>query len=448
MLRFNRSAASTTAKGAQLSGGGLLTAMPLLAFFYVLLLLPFLPDDGQGRELNILFWPAVAALVLMLSLQNKSLMDGRYTRSLPIISLVVYLVFAGASVVWALQPGYAFSRWLAQIFLIVIVLLPYSLPIDTKNTIRNLHFFYAIAFAISAVYVWTIPPTPVGHAGFLPHKQGLGLLAAVGVILACHELLVRGARRFFGLAVLCVGVWLVLESQSKSALAFAFISMLFAALLLMFGKWTKLSPAYAVAAVVFASLFFTTPIERLGARFYGDPTLTGRTAIWGFVEYQMSRKPWLGWGFHSYYFVPNSPQLEATGFVREMPSSHSGFLEVKLETGRIGYWLFLIFTYVSLHCIEAVRRIDPLRAWCFLSIQMFAILINLLDSAWFTLSHLWVLYLIVVAESIRYSWSTVNARVEHAAGTEPIDAGRQLRPYRPLGVLGTRAIRSAGSQKS
>jgi hypothetical protein len=78
-------------------------------------------------------------------------------------------------------------------------------------------------------------------------------------------------------------------------------------------------------------------------------------------------------------------------------------LELKLETGRIGYWIFLVFIYCSLHLLERVRRIDPVRAWCFLSIQLFAAMVNLLDSNWLVLTHFWLLYLIVVAEAVRYS---------------------------------------------
>jgi hypothetical protein len=87
-----------------------------------------------------------------------------------------------------------------------------------------------------------------------------------------------------------------------------------------------------------------------------------------------------------------------------MPSSHSGYLDLKLETGRIGYWIFLAFIYSSLHLLERVRRKDPVRAWFFLSIELYAVLINLLDTHWIVLTFFWLLYLIVVAESVRYSY--------------------------------------------
>ena len=70
-------------------------------------------------------------------------------------------------------------------------------------------------------------------------------------------------------------------------------------------------------------------------------------------------------------------------------------MELKLETGRIGYWIFLVFIYSSLHLLERVRRKDPVRAWFFLSIELFAVLINLLDSNWL------VLHAFLVAVSYR-----------------------------------------------
>lgn len=384
-------------------GAAMLAAMPVFAFFYILLVLPFLPDDGKGRAENILLWPIVAAVTLALVLQNWSRVDSRFLRSLPILSLAAYFLFAAASVTWAYSPYFAFSRLVVAILATIVIVLPFALPIRTANIIPGLHVCCALALAISGIYVLTTPASPIGHPGYFTHKQELGILAAAGIILSSHELLFRGWRRLLAIVTIGLGVWLVLASQSKSATAFALFSIGCSWLMLVACKKLRITPAYIVAAVVLASLFVHNPIEKIGYRLYGDATLTGRTGIWGFTNYQISRKPWLGWGFHSYYFVPNSPQNEAPGYIKAMPSSHSGYLQVKLETGRIGYWIFLVFIYASLHCLERVRRVDPVRAWCFLSIELFVILINLTDSAWLTMTPVWLLYLTVVAESVRYS---------------------------------------------
>jgi exopolysaccharide production protein ExoQ len=403
--------------GMNFLGATLLAIMPVFAFSYVLLVLPFIPRDAGERVENILFWPAVAGLILTLVFLNRARIDYKFFRSLPIISLIAYLVFAAASVTWAYSPDFAFSRLVVQVLVVIVVAVPYALPTTiTKYTISGVHLCYAIALAISAVYVLTTPPSPVGHPGYFTHKQELGLLSAAGIILSSHELLHRGWRRLVALIAISLGFWLVFESESKSALAFALVAIPCSALILLLCKKTRLTPAFFVAAVVVASMFVHNPIERIGYRLFGDPTLTGRTGIWNFIDYRISQKPWFGWGFHSYYFVPNSPQNEAPGYIRDMPSSHSGYLELKLETGRIGYWIFLVFIYSSLHLLERVRRKAPVRAWCYLSIELFVILINLTDSNWIVLNALWILYLFVVVETVHFSLTKQSAGSGASAG--------------------------------
>jgi exopolysaccharide production protein ExoQ len=413
--------------GMGFPGATLLTFLPVFAIFYVLLVLPFLPDDGNGRVENIVFWPLAALLTLTLVFRNWARVDRRFFLSLPMMSLIAYLLFAAASVTWAYNPNLAFSRLVVQVLALIVIVVPFALPISVKSTIPNVHLCYVMAFAVSAIYVLTTPPSPIGHPGYFTHKQELGLLGAVGVILSTHALLHRGWRRLVAVFAIGLGFWLIFESESKSALAFALVALVSAWLILLICKVTRLTPAFIIAAVVAASMFVSNPIERIGYRLYGDPTLTGRTGIWNFIEYQISHKAWFGWGFHSYFFVPNSPHNSAPGYIRDMPSSHSGYLELKLETGRIGYWIFLVFIYSSLHLLERVRRIAPVRAWCYLSVELFAVLINLTDSNWFGLNPLWILYILVVAESVRFLLSSkVPAVGQATVQTDGTAVGRRL----------------------
>jgi exopolysaccharide production protein ExoQ len=386
-------------------GGTVLAIMPVLANYYVLLVLPFLPDDGHGRVENNMFWPTVAGITLALVLNDRLRFDTGFVSSLPIKSLFAYLALAAASIGWAYSPDYAFSRLVVNVLAIIIIILPYALPIRTTRAIQSLYVCYAIALAVNAVYVLTTPPSPIGHPGYFTHKQTLGMFCASAVILSAHELLFRGWRCVLAVVGICVAVWLILESESKSALIFSVFAMALAGIVLLGCKIMRTTPAHILAAIAVGSLFFSDPVGRIAYRLYGDPTITGRTAIWAFTEYQISTKPWFGWGFHSYYFVPNSPQEAAWGpeYVKHMPSSHSGYLDLKLETGRIGYWIFLIFLYSSLHGLEFVRRKDPRRAWLFLSVTIYAILVNFVDTAWLGLNSLWMLQLVVVAETVRYS---------------------------------------------
>jgi exopolysaccharide production protein ExoQ len=441
MTKFIYRAEKSGFRSAGFRGGTLLAIMPIFAIFYVLLILPFFPDDGRGRVENILFWPVAATVTLVLILSNWSRIDNRFWRSLPIMSLIAYFLFAAASVTWAYSPENALTRFAVQFLGLVLIVAPYALPIRTNYTIQFLHVCVAMALAVSAVYVLTTPPSPIGHSGYFAHKQQLGLLGATGVILAGHELLFHGWRRLLAIISICLGLWLIVDSQSKSALAFSFVAMACSWAILFLCKKLRTNPAYIIAAVVVASMFISNPIERIGYRLYGDSTLSGRTEIWNYINGQISQRPWFGWGFHSYYFVPNSPIEKAGGFVGQMPSSHSGYLELKLETGRIGFWIFLVFIFSSLHCLERVRRRDPVRAWVYLSNMLFALLINLLDTHWLVFSTVWMICLISVAESVRYSWpsklpqpgqlATRPARNRPASRPLPMTQGASYSDTRP-----------------
>jgi exopolysaccharide production protein ExoQ len=389
-------------------GSTVLAIVPVLVNYYVLLVLPFINDDGKGRIENNIFWPTVAGITLALVLYNRLRFDTGFISSLPVKSLFAYLVFAAASIGWAYSPDYAFSRLVVNTLAIIIVILPYALPIRTTRAIQSLYVCYAIALAVNAVYVLTYPPSPLGHPGYFTHKQTLGMFCATAVIFSAHELLFRGWRCVLAVVGISVAIWLLFESESKSALIFSVFAMALAGFVLLACKIMRTTPAHILAAIAVGSLFFSDPVGRIGYRLYGDATISGRTPLWEFVEYQISTKPWFGWGFHSYYFVPNSPQEAAWGpdYVKHAPSSHSGYLDLKLETGKIGYWIFLIFLYSSLHGLEFVRRKDPRRAWLFLSVTIYAILVNFIDTAWLGLNQLWMLQLVVVAETVRYSRSS------------------------------------------
>ena len=157
-------------------GVTLLTVMPVFAIAYLFLILPLIPTEGNERVENILFWPVAAGLTLILAFKNHAKIDYGFFRSLPIASVIAYFAFAAASVTWAFSPELAFSRLVGQVLAFIVIVVPYALPIRTKYIIPAVHLCYAIGLVVSAVYVLTTPPSPIGHPGYFNHKQELGQL--------------------------------------------------------------------------------------------------------------------------------------------------------------------------------------------------------------------------------------------------------------------------------
>jgi hypothetical protein len=98
-------------------------------------------------------------------------------------------------------------------------------------------------------------------------------------------------------------------------------------------------------------------------------------------------------------------------------------LDVKLEIGYVGFTLLIILIMATLHAIGRVADRDPARAWLILSLALFVIITNTLESVWMSGQDMqWLLFLILVAEIGRY-WG----RFPPDARSHPVIPGRRPR---------------------
>ena len=165
-------------------------------------------------------------------------------------------------------------------------------------------------------------------------------------------------------------------------------------------------------------------------------TFTGRKFIWDFVNYEIGRRPLLGWGYQSFWLVgADGPSvLEAPGWVKTMPNGHNGYLDTMLELGYGGFYLLLAFVFLTVHACGRVADRDPLRAWLVLSLVFFIVISNGLESWWMrAFEFLWVLFLILAAEIGRH-W---RPAVVPSHRLRPYPWDRRGALHRPQAVLGS-----------
>jgi exopolysaccharide production protein ExoQ len=407
----------------------LVASLPFVALGYVLVFSNLLggsvlDDNSSGTTVsgetvpnlgNRIFWPVLFILCIALAVSQRSRLRWDFFRSPAIAALIAFLMLAGASLTWSFSPEFAINRYAFQLMLIVIVVLPYAIETPDKNTLKRLLNWYALSIAINAMWVLFEKPQLTeaggvfGYQGYFVFKGYLGECASIAILISLYALRSNRWQRALALLTVPLSILLIFMSHSKGSLAFALFSPIWAALMLLASKRI---PMVVVVAILVGFYFVISSVSdlslnRISYSLYGDASLTGRTIIWDFIEGQISQRPWLGWGFHSFWLIgPSSPSItQAPAWVSHMTGSHSGYLDVKLETGRLGYAIFMFFIVASIHTIGRVARSDLFQAWVFLSLVLYVISTNVLETVWFQTDPLWVVFLLVVADATCYRYS-------------------------------------------
>ncbi|MCB1529060.1 MAG: O-antigen ligase family protein [Hyphomicrobiaceae bacterium] len=413
----------------------LLAAIPFVAFAYVLIGQPVLERLLPGPLNHKVVWPALFLLTIILAVIYRKELDLQRFKEPPLSLLLIFLCFAGASVFWAFSPPEAFKRWIAAAMAVTTIILPLTMREPKAQTLDRLFWIYVVAIFINAIFVLSEPSDGArGHTGYFYHKQYLGMCVSVAILLAGYMIAWRHRYIVPALITMAVSIWLIVEADSRAAMGFAILAPIIAFVTFIFGRQTKLSLGLVVSIIPISfmafSLFVPNLAERLSFHVFGDPTFTGRTLIWDWVETQAAMKPWFGWGFHSFWFVPNSPSFTAPGFVSEMPSAHSGYLDLRLETGYIGIGLFLAYVVATLNALGRFGQDNPGRMFCFLSLYIYIMMMNLMESLWFTLfDPLWLLFLFLSASSLQ------REKAPHLVS--PISEPEQSRKHRfPHSTIG------------
>ncbi len=235
--------------------------IPILALAYStiiqrLIYFSFPPAPGlqgllESRTENRVFWPALAAIAVVLVIQNRSRV-GRLTLPPNIISLLAYLAFAGASVSWAFKPEASFTRFVQEVMILTAIVAPAMLAARTADILRGTFLCFAFAAVVNVLLIpggyQTIAQygstlVDIGYQGYFPDKNILGESAALGFLLSLHELLYPGHRRALGMIIAVIAVILLFLSSSKTALGLALLAPVLAGFTLIIARTFRVSSA-------------------------------------------------------------------------------------------------------------------------------------------------------------------------------------------------------------
>jgi len=309
---------------------------------------------------------------------------------------------------------------------------------------RALFLCFAFASILNVFFVLGRPLSAgnnenFGYAGYFADKNSMGQVAAIAVLLALHEMFYPGRRRALGIIIVVIATLLLFLSNSKTSLGLALCAPFLAGLTLIIGRRMRISSATVLLSILFCYAVLSSvsgfTMNRVSYMLYNNPDFSGRIYIWDFVQHEIARRPFLGWGYQSFWLVgPDGPSIvDGSGWIKMMPHAHNGYLDVRLETGLIGFALFLSFIITTLYAIGRVADRDPVRAWIVLSLALFVIFDNFLETVWMRgFGVLWVVFVTVAAEAGRYSRPFLPTRAAYGSRTPRPGSPGLSRGLRPL----------------
>jgi exopolysaccharide production protein ExoQ len=336
--------------------------------------------------------------------------------------LVLLLLWALASIGWSEAPEVAFRRVVAVILGSVVAAF-LVVRFDFKELLSLLGWVLLLSLGASFVVALVLPdigriPELRGEswAGVFIHKNSLGRFALLGVLVFAWLFSTRRrGRSVWGLAVL-LSLLLLYESDSRSAQILLLALVLWLGMLGLARRLRRVWPAYLAAVVliiggVSASLVANMDtIVQLTGR---DLTLTGRVPLWGIVLGYIQERPFLGYGFGSFW-LEETYGIAVSGLAGwSVPHAHNGFLDLWLDLGAVGLGLGLLFLFASLyHWWRIYMRTGSSEALFWLTIWAFLLLYNFTESNLLRSNNLlWTLCMLTYLRSLRLGGVLQNKMV-------------------------------------
>ena len=288
--------------------------------------------------------------------------------------ILLFFGFCAVSVIWSDFPFVAFKRFIKALgdLGMVLVLLTESDPLTAlKRILTRLGF---LLFPLSILFIkyypqigrvltnsWTLEPI-----GITMQKNTLGVVCMIygvfflWIIVSVYRDREDPNRRRRLLAygtVIAMIIWLL--SQCNSTTSITGLISAGSVMWLASRPSRKLAVVHwcviAVLGMAVTALFFNPGggmVQALGK----DPTLTGRTEIWGLVL-SLHTNPWIGTGFESFWLGPRLEKIHAALINLPINEAHNGYLEVYLNLGWIGIcFIALLLVAGYKRIISGIRR--------------------------------------------------------------------------------------------
>lgn len=308
---------------------------------------PHAPNPGLDR-----LYVSGMFLVACFILAHRWRFAVRVAAGAPLVWLTVGICVA--SVVWAVDPASGLRRSAMLAMLVVsafaaVVGAP-SLRALLRTTLLTMMLVMLVNLATTAL-VPSFAFDYNGVRGAHPSKNMAGYAMLLIIIFSVGWLSAPRSwtALFIGGALLVLASGFLLSTQSKTSTALAVATIAGGGAILSIWRF---DPRLGVLAATILGASVAAVFVAIGAAgwdradvfeaVFGDPTFTKRTDIWAFVSEDVAARPWLGFGYGSYWNVEavfdpfaRLPLTSWMLYVEEgiLNQAHNGYLDLQIQIG-------------------------------------------------------------------------------------------------------------------
>ena len=274
-----------------------------------------------------------------------------------------FVIYSAVSVVWSVVPEISIARWLTLVC--TIVFCGYiGVQYNVSQISDSLAMFGAYLLMLCIAMIISVPDVGIMNyysiqgawKGIFWHKNHMGLIATFFNILFLLKLLIsykRNIKEFFVWCLLYL-FSLILIYKTDSVAAYMTLILMHGFVILVLGylkykdKISKLH--YLVMLLLLAVFGFVVFINAdfvLGL-FNRNSSLTGRVPMWSHLfDLYLSKRPFLGYGFNGFWYVLSHEVVmgEVAHYPDPIIISDNGFIDILINGGFIGLFLFAIFYF-------------------------------------------------------------------------------------------------------
>ena len=381
------------------------TVISLLLFshgFYPIILGPI---SGKGDVDS----PVLRLVFIGIYFVTIALLLFRRQRTLVFLNSHVWLMcligLAIFSVSWSSIPAVAFRKVIA-----LIGATSFGIYLGSRYSFEEQLKIYGWTFGIalfsSFFFAMALPQYGVMNTeaisgawqGIFPHKNGLGESMFTG-FLSFYFLSIISAKNQLFFRICCfLSVIIIYFGQSATALMSVFFIFLTAEGLKRLSLRSKKSVMIIFLFLIFTSILlflFLINFNTFLAVNNRDITLSGRTPLWNTLWDFIQQKPWLGYGYGSFY----SSEAREANLLWQVHEwipvhSHNGYIQLLINLGFIGLVIFTIgfFSCLFNSLFKYLVSKELKMLWIF-SFLMYNVFLNFTEVSFFTGSNIWIISL-------------------------------------------------------